>query len=258
MKCTKRPVTLMEVLIAMVLTVLVLTTLTFFYRQVMVIGNEIDEVKKHDFYTRYVENRLMDVLPKTLSPKDKDFAFFSFGDDGTTKLGSQNLIFTFFNGVSLEKEVANHAIGRLFVDPEGRLTFAYWPTPKQWDKPEEPPIKKEILLEGVEAIEFSFFIAPEVAPEKPSQQEEQGGKGGDTKKQPPPKPKGADGKKEEASKEEEKPVPEPKGDWRVQPWLKEYADLPVLIKMSVQMKGENEKKIFMFPLANSKTHIIYD
>lgn len=254
MKIVKRSVTLMEVLIAMVLTVLVLTTLTFFYQQVIVIGTQIDRSKEEEFYIRYVENRLSDVLPRILAPGDKNYAFFSLGDEGITKLGSQSLVFTFDNGVSMDKQVANSVVGRLYVDPEGRLILAYWPTPRRWDKTELPPMKKEILLSGIESMEFAFFVAPEYEPEK---EKEAPKKDEGNKKEKAPKKES----KEEAQKKPEEPpapVPEPKGDWRVLPWLKEFKDPPVLVKMTLQKAGQAGKVVFMFPLSNGKAHIIYE
>ena len=72
MKINKRPVTLIEVLIGMVLTITILMTLTFFYQQVVTIGNDIDQIKSRDFYTRLVENRLAYILPRILPAKDSD------------------------------------------------------------------------------------------------------------------------------------------------------------------------------------------
>ena len=140
----KRYATLLEVLIAMVLTIAVLMTLTFFYRQVMTIGVEIEKTKNQDFYLRYVESRLARILPKAVSPtsKEQDFVFFSLGDEALTKPGSQSLIFTFDNGVNLDKKFSNHVLGRLYLDTHGRLMLAYWPSPARLEKGGNTSIKK--------------------------------------------------------------------------------------------------------------------
>ncbi len=258
----KRPATLIEVVIAMALTVIVLTTLTFFYQQVTVIGTEIDKVKTQDFYIRYVENRLSAVLPRVLAESDPDFAFFSMGDDGLTKPGTQNLIFTFDNGVSLDKLFSNQVVGRLFVDMDGRLTLAYWPTPKRWDKAEAAPMKKEILLEKVATMDLAFFIAPDTEKPEDKPAAESEGKKETTKGKKKAETTKEDSKKEESKKQEAEgekvPEPEPKGDWRVQPWLKEYQKLPVMVKIKLTLAEEKKEMTFIFPLANSKAHIIYD
>lgn len=226
--------TLVEVLIAMALTVIVLMTLMFFYREVGIIGAEIDRTKAQDFYMRYIENRLADVIPKAISPTDqkKDFVFFSTTDEGITKVGSQSLIFTFDNGISLDKIFSNNDIGRLFLDSEGNLTLAYWPSPKRLEKGELPPIKKEILFENVDTLTFSFFVSPKKEKKQAENNEET-----DTKNAA---------------------EPEPRGDWREQPWLKEFNELPAMVKISIRTKDTKEDMTFIFPIPNKKTAIVYE
>ena len=60
---TKRHFTLLEVIIAMALTVVILMTLSYLYRDVSIIGQELDKSKTENFYLRYIENRLMSILP---------------------------------------------------------------------------------------------------------------------------------------------------------------------------------------------------
>jgi len=230
----KRSATLLEVIIAMALTVAVLMTLIFFYREVGVIGGEINKTKVEDFSLRFVENRLLDTLTKAISPTDKakDFVFFSTGDESLSKTGSHSLIFTFDNGVSLDKLFSNHVLVRLYLDGQGKLTMAYWPSPKRWEKNAKPPMKKEILLENVEGLEFAFFVAPEKSLEE---------KGKGTMVDP--------------SLRQE---PEPKGSWRQQAWLKEFDQLPVLIKVKLKMPNDKPELVFVFPLANSPAHAVYD
>lgn len=74
----KRFVTLIEVLIALVLTVLILSTLMFFYRQVIKIGLEVDRVNGKNFNLRYIEARLADILPKAVGEKTLKKILFSF------------------------------------------------------------------------------------------------------------------------------------------------------------------------------------
>lgn len=258
MKISKRPVSLMEMLIAMVLTISILMTLTFFYQQVVMIGEDIDQIKSRDFYTRLVENRLAYILPRTLPVKDKNFAFFSIGDEGITQPGSQSLIFTFDNGVSLDKVFSNQVICRLLVDKQGRLILAFWPVPSNWEKNLPPPMKQQILLEGVESMEFAFFIAP-APPEKPKEKTAEPSK--DPKKPLPEKDEAnKEGEKEnkDDSSSKTKQEPEPKGDWRQEPWLKEFNQLPVMVKIILKLDGVNDKVTFVYPLVNTNSHILYE
>lgn len=249
---SKRPVTLLELLISLALTVIILSTLTYFYRQVGVIGVAVDQVISDNFRMRYVESRLAEILPKVVSESDKkqDFVFFSVGDEGLTKPGSQSLIFTFDNGVSLDKEVANHALGRIYLDKDGNLMLAYWPSPKRWENGTIPPMRKEVLMEGVENLHFEFYIPPEKLEKKkaPAADNAQ------------PDQKKADNaalpKKETVA--ESKPTPQPKGDWRRDNWLKEYETLPAMVRVYVSLPKETRPIIFAYPIANAKNHVIYD
>ncbi len=231
----KRHVTLLEVLIALVLTIFIITTLTFFYQQMASIGINIDRMQKDLFYMRYLENRLNDIIPKILPPSDSEFTFLSLENDVHSKNGSQTLIFAFNNGISLDTTFSNLVIARLYVNPQGELTLAYWPSRFEWDQP-NPPIKKEVLQEGVEKMTFEFFIAPE----------------------PKNAPKNAQG----TNQDNTTPPLEPKGDWTSRAWINEYKELPLLLRITLKLaKNKGEEIVFAFPLpsaANIKAHIIID
>lgn len=249
---SKRNVTLLEMLIAMSLTALILMTLTFFYSEVGYISGELDKVKKQEFYISYVENRLMGVLPKIVSPTDqaKDFVFFSVGDEGITMPGSQSLIFTFDNGISFDRPFSNNVIGRLYLDVQGRFSLAYWPSPKRWEGGEWP-MKKEILLEKVKSLHFEYFIAPE---KKDIALNDQGKA---VAEKPENNSEGKPGSDPAAAPPESLATPEPKGEWRSEGWSKEFKSLPVMVKVILELQEEGEKLIFIFPLINAKAHIIY-
>lgn len=164
MKIQRRHITLLELLIATALTVVILSTLSYFYRQVTVINVEMDKTQNESFKKRYVENRLASVLPKSISSTDisNDFHFFSSPDLGALfKEGSDSLVFSFDNCVRLDKDMSYHVIGRLFLDTEGNLTLATWPVPKRWKEDEPIPISKEILLDHIETLEFQFYVPPQ-------------------------------------------------------------------------------------------------
>jgi hypothetical protein len=258
LKISKRPITLVEVLIAMALTISILMTLTFFYRQVTEIGSETDRVRATNFKKRYIETHLAKILPKAIGKNDskRDFIFFSTGDEGITKTGSQSLIFTFDNEINLDKEFSGHVLGRIYLDPNGNLFLAYWPSPKRLKNWENVPMKKELLLEGVDNLSFEFYIAPERKNASESIKEtkdtDQDAKKDDQKKT-------TEKKNEPEPEDKKKDVePEPKGDWRQQTWLQEYNQLPVMVKMTVTFPKEQTPLIFIYPLANNKTHVIYE
>lgn len=245
----KRYVSLIEVLIAIVLTIAIMTTLTFFYSQVTEIGAEVDRVNIKNFNMRYIEARLADILPKAVGEKnkEKDFVFFSIGDEGLTKPGSQSLIFTFDNEVSLAKVFSGHVLARIYLDKNGNLMIAYWPSPKRWEKNQEPPMKKEMLFQGAENLAFEFYIAPAVKETKTVEPDNKAAVSKDEGKQ-----------NAKPAKEKEATEPEPKGEWRRQAWLEDYKQLPVMIKIIVTMPKGQESLVFIYPLANAKTHVIYE
>jgi hypothetical protein len=240
----KRYITLIEVLIAIILTVLILSTLMFFYRQITETGLEIDRSNSKNFNLRYIESRLANILPTAVgeTDQDKDFVFFSLGDEGLTKPGSQSLVFMFKNNVSLAKAFSGHALARIYLDKKGNLMIAYWPSPKRWGN-ETPSMKKEMLFQGAEDLSFEFYIAPAANKEDAE-------------------PKANEPKNEEKNKqpsnEKSAAEPEPKGGWRKQPWLEEYKQLPVMVKMILKMRDGKEPLIFIFPLVYAKAHIIYE
>jgi len=149
----------------MSLSVIILTTLTYFYRDVDTMNREMDRHQKESFQKLFVENRLASILPKALSEKNKvkkDFYFFTNSAFGEfLKSGNPHLIFSFDNGNMLDKDFSNHVIGMLYLDTLNRLCIAVWPVPKRWPQIGLPPLKKEILLENVEQLKFSFYIPPE-------------------------------------------------------------------------------------------------
>lgn len=238
----KRYVSLIEVLIAICLTATILMTLTFFYQQVTQMGIEVDQISSNNFNMRYIETRLAAILPKAISETDKknDFVFFSVGDEGITKPGSQSLIFTYDNQVNLDKSFSGHVLGRIYLDNKGNLAIAYWPSPKRWENEENPPIKKEVLLQGVENLAFEFYVAP-LTKQKQSLAPQENIT---TEKKP--------------LQEQKMTEPEPQGEWRPQPWLQDYKQLPVMVKLIVTMPKGQEPLIFIYPLANGKRHIIYE
>ena len=229
---------LLELLIAMVLAMVVLSTLTFFYHQVNLINVEMDREQNESFQKRYVENRLANILPKTLSSKDpsKDFHFFTSPDlGGLFKPGTTSLVFSFDNCVQLDKKMSYDVIGRIFLDNEGNLALAKWPSEKRWKENEASPISKEILLKNVENLSFSFYIPPERGKTKPEE-----------------KPLGSKVKFE---------IPqELKGRWVAQ-WEKEYHQLPAIVKIIITRKnrnGDEEMITYAFPLPHTLIPITYN
>lgn len=218
-------------MISVVLATLLISTLLFFYTGLYQIDKKLMDAEETNFHLMLAENRLQDILPKSVSPKTKksDFLFFSTKGSPLFKEGTESLLFIYDNGIDLDKPFSNHVLGRLFVDKEGQLTLATWPSPARWEDTSLPPMKKEVLLTGVQGLSFSFFVPPDMGEKKTIQAKE-------------------------IIKGKQQLDPQPKGTW-ISPWLKEYNTLPALIK--VEVKQEGKTTIFASPLPNSSPPIFY-
>lgn len=224
---------MLELLISLALTVMILSTLTYFYHQMMLAGIVLDKKQGENFQERYVENRLMNVLPRTISSKDpsNEFHFFtSSNQGGLFSFGSEGLLFTFDNCVQLNKDMAYHVIGKLFLDRGGRFILATWPAEKRWKENESVPVSYEVLMEDVSELRFKFFVPPI---------------------------KGKTQIVGENTKED--PLEGSRGEW-IDRWEAEFRQLPAMIKVLVtQKKGKEEQDlIFAYPLPHTLQPITYD
>lgn len=237
-KPLRRYFMLLEVLIALGLTMLLLSILMTFYMQISQVSAELEKEQEKSFKKLYLSTRLAAIVPKAIAPtnKDKDFFFFSASaNDGLTKGGTQTLVFTFDNGVKLDTAFANHVIGRLYINQENQFCLALWPSPKRLTDTAYPPMKHEVLFENVEDLAFEFFVPP-------------------TRNR-----KLVFSKSKSKFKETEFLKTETLGEWKKE-WQQEYNELPSLIKIILTLKGkkEPEKIILAYPLPLSRFVIVYD
>lgn len=153
----KRAITLLEVLIATALTAILLSALTFFYRDLTVLNADVDRLYTVQFQQSYLQKRLASVLPKIVAPKpkQKDFYFFT-----SPVNGQPSLVFVYDNEACLDRTYGSLVLGRIYLDSGGNLVLGTWPAPSRWDvDPKE--MKKEILMEQVETLGFRFYLPPE-------------------------------------------------------------------------------------------------
>ncbi|PJD96765.1 MAG: hypothetical protein CK425_05330 [Parachlamydia sp.] len=251
--------TLLEVLIALSLTTIILTTLSYFYLQIDSLNRASERVQLESFKRRFLQYRLTQIMPKTLSFKGKNreglsFFFSTTFSEGLFLQGTESLVFAYDNCVNLDSTFAAEVLARLYVDLEGRFCLGIWPAPKRWPADEMPPMKKEILFEGVEMLKFQFFIPPDKGelkflkkPKASSPKGQQPGKK-PVEKQPPSVPLLEDLTAVE---------PGPKGSW-VDVWQKEYNQSPAIVRIILTPKGSKQPLIYVFPLPNCQRPIIYD
>lgn len=233
-KTIKRMMTLLEVLIALGLTVILLTALSFFYRELTRYDKAGETLRREEINLRHVDIRLQKSLAKSLSygTLGTDFLFFTgSGGEGLFWPGTSYLLFAYDRGIDRDPLFSNEVIGRLFVDSEKNLTLATWPIFSRWETRQSIPIKKEILLSNVTGLKFSFFYPTEKTSSKP-------------------KPKSEVPKVLRATV-----VQEPKcGD----EWRNEWARLPAIVTV-ILTRGTDEKseEKIVIPLVNFDKWIIY-
>lgn len=246
--------TLMELIIGIALASLLLMILTFFYQQMNQLNIISNQFEKEAFQQLYIETRLTEVLPETFPYKiSGKICFFTTGSEGGLLTpGSSSLIFAYKTGVNLDRATAVNALGRLFLDKQHRLCLGSWDIPKA-NSLENPKMRQEILLEGVETLQFEFYVAP--------QKDRSIVKGETANPNPNPNPNSGEESAAKANSIEEKGPPG--GNQWVNEWRSEYSYLPFMMKMkikrlpSVGAAGPSEI-IFAFPLPRSDKVIVYE
>lgn len=228
-KIKKYSVTLIEVLIATVLTMILLTSMTFFYKQVILIGRESEKLQSEQFRLAYLEKRLASIIPTIISPTDQAQDFYFYTSDVSINGNNLSLVFTYDNGVNLDNNLANHVLGRLFIDKKDNLVLGTWPSPKRWGVNPNLEMKREVLLENVSDLNFEFYVPPKRERDlvlKPKQQAVEIA---------------------------------PENHWH-KSWSYRLNQLPPMIK--IHMTKKNDKKLvpltFAFSLPKSNLVIMYD
>lgn len=217
--------TLLELLIALSLTLALLSTLLFFYRIITLSNSSWEKKENEQQLLRYVEARLIYCLSRASVDKNKNEIAIDFHTVESTSPWGQSslpaLLFCFDNGIKRDKKLSNDTLGLLFVDKHGNLTLSFWPAPIQWENEPAPPMRQsELLLTGVKELRFRFFSAINKE-EKTSQADQQ-----------------------------QKDIPS-----HTSQWLKEWKKLPHIVYVDITA-GE-ETMTFAIPIAKAQPFITY-
>lgn len=219
----KRAFTLIEIMISMSLVSILLTFLAYTYYEINLLNIFTEKTEKKAFQLRYLENRLYQIIPNVLSSKNRDHIFFSSHScENFLKSGNPYLIFSFDNAINIiDSNFSNHVIGRLFLDREGKLILTIMPNVEKLELKDNIPISKEVLMENVKSLNFSFFSWNQKSEEQNENMLQ-------------------------------------KGEW-VSYWKQEYQQLPALLKIKLIYLDQKEEKIreMVFPLMNGKYKITY-
>lgn len=231
---------LIEVVVSMGLAMGVLVALLGFYSYVTYLGKLGNDQEKRAFDQLYIQSRLSGILPKAIpyyqSEKNEsseiksEYNFFT-----TSTNGMPSLTFLYSGEVSNNPLFSGNNLGKIYLNNNKQLTFAMLPSPMRWNVASEVPAKAEILAEGVDKIEFSFFT-----PLEADRKEMWNDLKLNTKEEPD---------KQSSS------LGFPPGEW-VSEWRNDYLKLPPLVRLEVFVK--NEKSTFIFPLMKSEYMIVYE
>jgi hypothetical protein len=269
MKIVKNNFTLLEVLISLTLTVLLLTTLSSIYQQVLHLDKLNEETEQTHFKLRFVENRLADIFAQTASEYDlKDkFRFFTAGDaGGILAEGQPSLLFIIDNGVDLNASTAGYALGRLYVNKQRQLCLALWPAPSRWNgEIPQQMARYEVLLEQVDSLAFQFFIPPQNHRQQLMEYEKKAkaikARRSSQRNTPSAPVSPVKTEEDEAGASSSTPPPLLTEGW-VSEWQREYQALPALIKIrmtyTLEKKQGPQEIQFAFPLPRSPQIVIYE
>ncbi|MBT3393729.1 MAG: hypothetical protein HN411_01280 [Waddliaceae bacterium] len=160
--------TLLEVIIAMALSTMLMTTLLGYYWHTSKTNNILSQQRREATTIRYLQQRLSYVIENATidtktRPQEKDednkkrlSCFFS-----TKYSGNDSLVFTFDNGVA-DSDFSNGVLARLYLEDDSFM-LATWTQPHENEiSSDTSTIRKEVLLRGVADIHFSFFSPPTI------------------------------------------------------------------------------------------------
>ncbi|KAF3363255.1 hypothetical protein PHSC3_000145 [Chlamydiales bacterium STE3] len=211
--------TLIEVMVALILSTIVMSVLLFYYFQVSQASALGEAASVEAFKMRYLENRLQDLVLRLVPPDNQSRFFFTPSPQmGLFSSGTADLLFSYNNGIVSEIPLRGTTLGRLFVDPEKRLTLMSWQDRKEWKEDSLPRFHREILLEDVQEFGIDFFIGPKTDAEQSS-----------------------------AARDEIR-----FSKWQTN-WKKEFKELPIIIRFSLMV--DDKKRVYTFPLPHAK--VIY-
>lgn len=159
--CRKQCMTLLEVLIGLSLITLLMSVLFSFYGSFSLMEQEVEKQKQISYLWSRLDSRLMEIFQALIPPKKNESFFFT---SSHPLANGPTLVFCYDNGNCILPDFANEDIARLYLNENGELVLATWPSVSRTSRP--IPMMQEILMENLESIQFSFFSLPSGSSEK--------------------------------------------------------------------------------------------
>jgi len=220
----RRSFILVEVLVSTMLFIMLLTVIFGIFWRTSKVNQSIAKIRTANEEMLLTQSRLQGLFSNMVFQELYRPYFFI---ENSKYANSPSLVFTFENQIHTNYAFSNIVLGKLYLE-ENKLCLGIFPHPKKADGPPKE-MRKEVLLDGVTDLEFSFFLAPV---DKDEEQEEAENKGNDKTKKAP------------------------SGRW-TNDWLKDYEMPPTLVKLTVR-KTNDEPYLFWFFLPNEIEAILYE
>ncbi|SCC90656.1 Uncharacterized protein SCG7086_BW_00070 [Chlamydiales bacterium SCGC AG-110-P3] len=236
-KRQRRLFTLIEMLVAIGLSIMLLTSLLGIYQLLEYQAIRQRKIRESLFSERFLQYRFANGFARTegsVSDKKNEDEVVFYTSEGTSSVAlGKSLVFITDRGPDHYAEFSNKVLTRLYRDAEKNLCFAYWPIPSRWDSDDPPPMHKEVLFEGVTELDFEFYSPPD----------------------PEGKVVGGDDPVKAGRDQVTPPFDQWLADWDIR-----YKQLPVMIRVYITRDsygGGSAREVYGYVIPASKSHIIY-
>lgn len=150
-RSAKRPIILMELLIALALIGTILSILLKFFSSTLVLDRKIDLLRKETIAREHLQIRLLhlftSIIPRSTLPDASGSSLYSLEEE---HLG---LAAVFDNGIDPDPLYSGTVRGELSLDQTNTLFISIFPLSESAKK----GCRKEFLLQNVEKLEFQFL-----------------------------------------------------------------------------------------------------
>src|SRR3990167_8076513 len=154
----KKPILLLETMIALILTAILMTFLFSFFTQSAKMDKKLDAIRMAVSSLGYLQMRLQDLFLALDSSQLKSPIFTQPSEDSKRL----HLYVTFDNGIDPSPEFSGIIQGKICLE-EGNLCLISWPK----DAEREKPSRKEILLTDISDFSCEFFGEPMITKKAP-------------------------------------------------------------------------------------------
>lgn len=148
---SKRPITLIELMIAMALAMALLTFALYFYRYAVTMEAELKKEETKAFKERIFSGRLSSLFSRLYQEP-----FFTMPEQAGLTLG-QSVVFS-YDSEALSPTFHGQVVARLLVDTQKRLVLAVWQSNDLKEDNTPPPMHMEILGDNIEKLSFQFLM----------------------------------------------------------------------------------------------------